>query len=155
MNPHWRQWTIGPGRESPDYPIPRGIELTSCDEPLIYGRSNQSSLQIPSSSNAALLLVDGSLLHGNVRITSTSARKDSVGFSVSLSPRHNRPANTIVCAIRRSDGELGLGVFVSLALGHYSLMSNLIPGYLTLTGILESETRVEAMGGYCSLRHRC
>jgi len=51
------------------------------------------------------------LLHGSVRITSTSARKDSVGFFVNLLPRRNRPANTIVCALKRKDGEYGVGVF--------------------------------------------
>jgi len=56
-------------------------------------------------------VADGHLLHGNVRITTTSEQTDHVNFYVNLSPRYNRPVETIACLLKRRDGEYGVGVF--------------------------------------------
>lgn len=110
---YWQQWTVGPGTQSPDYPIPGGINVTSCEEPLRDGGPNQTTFQVPSSSNAVLLFANGPWIHGSVRVTSTSAQTDSVKFSVDLSSQHNREADTIVCSLERGNGEKGVGIFVS------------------------------------------
>jgi hypothetical protein len=108
-----QQWAIGPGSQSPAYPIPLGIDLTACKEPLRNGGPNKASFEISSLSDTVLLLSGGSGLHGSVRVTTTSADTESVKFSVDLSTNWNREADTIVCSLERKNGESGVGVFVS------------------------------------------
>ncbi|KAF9445068.1 hypothetical protein P691DRAFT_735594 [Macrolepiota fuliginosa MF-IS2] len=106
--PHW---SVGPGSASPDYSIPQGIDLSSCETPLSDGGPGSATFSIPSSSDTILLLSSGPLLHGTVRVTSTSEKTDSVKFSVDLSSRNDWAEDTIVCSVKRRDGELGVGIF--------------------------------------------
>lgn len=113
MSVVWQQWTVGPGNQSPDYSIPAGVDLTACEEPLKNGDA-RTTFEIASSSDAVLLMTGGVRLHGTVRVTTTSAKTDSVKFSVGLSSLLGREADTIVCSLKRKDGENGIGIFVSV-----------------------------------------
>ncbi|KAJ3563688.1 hypothetical protein NP233_g8775 [Leucocoprinus birnbaumii] len=110
--PH--QWAVGPANQSVDYPIPADIDLEACDEPLVDGPGpSLTSFEIDSPSETLLLLSAGSWLAGSVKVTTSSS--NSVKFSVSTHLVRRRwgdnTADTIVCRLKRKDGELGVGIF--------------------------------------------
>lgn len=111
-----QQWSVGPSQETPDYDIPPGIDLIACDEPLKdAGGPSYTSFEVASSSDAIFLLSAGSWLQGSVKVT-TSANADAVKFTVKTSlvrwRGSYRTADTIVCSLKRNDGENGVGIFV-------------------------------------------
>lgn len=104
-----QQWSVGPGDLSPDYPIPASVDLISCNQPLRDGNP-KTTLSADPSSDTVLLMALGSMLHGSVRIT--TGKHDSVRFSVALESL-GQEKDTIVCSLKRGDGENGVGIFVS------------------------------------------
>ncbi|KAF5354947.1 hypothetical protein D9756_005640 [Leucocoprinus leucothites] len=111
------QWSVGPANQSLDYPLPHDIDLVACDEPLKDGPGpSLTEFEIDSPSQTLLLLSAGAWLHGSVKVV-TSTGTDSVKFSISTSlhrrrwPGRDDAADTIVCSLKRKDGESGVGIF--------------------------------------------
>lgn len=105
-----QQWAIGPGAQSPDYPIPAGVDLVSCEQPLKNGNAD-TRLNVDPSSEAILLMAQGPRLQGSVKIT--TGKHDSVKFFVRLTAYDGEDKDTIVCSLKRANGESGVGIFVS------------------------------------------
>lgn len=109
--PHWG---IEPGDQNMDYPLPPGVDLLACDEPLFDGPGpSVTSFEIASPSETLLLLSAGAWLSGSVRVT-TSASTDFIRFSVTtkvIGWHWANTANTIVCSLKRNEGEFGVGIF--------------------------------------------
>ncbi|XP_006461438.1 hypothetical protein AGABI2DRAFT_178597 [Agaricus bisporus var. bisporus H97] len=103
-----QQWAIGPGAQSPDYPIPAGAELVSCEQPLKNGNAD-TRLNVDPSSEAILLMAQGPRLQGSVKIT--TGKHDSVKFFVRLTAYDGEDKDTIVCSLKRANGESGVGIF--------------------------------------------
>ena len=99
-----------------DYPLPPGVDLLACDEPLIDGPGPSiTSFEIALPSETLLLLSAGAWLSGSVRVT-TSTNTDSIRFSITtkmIGWRWTNTANTIVCSLKRNEGEFGVGIFAS------------------------------------------
>ena len=99
-----------------DYPLPPGVDLLACDEPLFDGPGpSVTSFEIASPSETLLLLSAGAWLSGSVRVT-TSASTDFIRFSITtkvIGWHWANTANTIVCSLKRNEGEFGVGIFAS------------------------------------------
>ncbi|KAJ7099363.1 hypothetical protein B0H15DRAFT_819979 [Mycena belliarum] len=104
------------------YPVPRGVDLEDCiagwsessrsSESQLFPYSAKASFDLALPSETLLLLSEGALSAGNLRVTTSSKTSDSVRVNVVVS-YHSASVRDLakVCLLKRDAGEGGVGIF--------------------------------------------